>query len=544
MRSKRIVGCMLTLSLIISMTGNVFAAGIDEVKVEKEAKNVILLIPDGMSMGGLTLARWYHGGTELNLDDMASGLVRTYSSDAPIADSAPAGTAMATGFKSHTGFVGVLPNENTMPGMTPLDPDDKRKPVASILEAAQLDGKATGIIATSEIMHATPADFSAHDPSRKNYDSISEQQVYQDMNVVIGSGSKYFTSDVRGDKEDLISVIENKYQYADTPEEFNKITNGNLWAMFAPVAMAYDFDRDPAKEPSLAEMTDKAIKLLSQDEDGFFLMVEGSKIDWAAHANDPIGIISDILAFDEAVGVALDFAKADGNTVVISVTDHGNSGITIGNGSTDSSYDKTPLASFIDPLKRAALTGEGIEKKLNEERSNIADVMKTYYGISDLTAEEIKEIKETEEDSMNYTVGPMIAKRANIGFTTTGHTGEDVALYVYAPEGVDQLTGTVENTDIAVYMEKAMGLDLSKTTDALFVKARTAFESKGATVEYDNKTDSKNPVLIVKKDDVVVKMPINKNIAYVNDVPTTLDGVVIFNGISIYVPQSAIDLIS
>ncbi len=544
MKSKRILSCLLTLTLIFSMTGNAFAVGIEEVSVNKEAKNVILLIPDGMSVDGLTLARWYHGGTELNLDEMASGLVRTYSSDAPIADSAPAGTAMATGFKSHTGFVGVLPDANTMPGMAALNPDDKRKPVASILEAAQLDGKATGIIATSEIMHATPADFSAHDPSRKNYDSISEQQVYQDMNVVIGSGSKYFTSNVRGDKEDLISVIENKYQYADTPEEFNKVTKGNLWAMFAPVDMAYNFDRDPKSEPSLAEMTEKAIDLLSQDEDGFFLMVEGSKIDWAAHANDPIGIISDILAFDEAVGVALDFAKADGNTVVISATDHGNSGITIGNGSTDSSYDKTPLASFIDPLKRAVLTGEGIEDMLNTDRSNIADVMKTYYGISDLTAEEVKEIKDTEEGSMNYTVGPMIAKRANIGFTTTGHTGEDVTLYVYAPAGVDQLTGTVENTDIAAYMEKSMGLDLSKTTDDLFVKARTAFEAKGSVVEFDNKTDSKNPVLIVKKDDVVVKLPINKNIAYVNEEPFTLDGVVIFNGINIYVPQSAVDLIS
>ncbi|HVI41589.1 MAG TPA: alkaline phosphatase, partial [Anaerovoracaceae bacterium] len=136
MKSKRILGGLLTIALTVSMTGNVFAANIDDVKVEKEAKNVILLIPDGMSAGGLALARWYHGGSSLNLDEMASGLIRTYSSDAPIADSAPAGTAMATGFKSHTGFVGVLPDENTMPGMTPLNPNDKRKPVANILEAA------------------------------------------------------------------------------------------------------------------------------------------------------------------------------------------------------------------------------------------------------------------------------------------------------------------------------------------------------------------------------------------------------------------------
>ena len=361
MNPKRILGCFLAAALSLSFPGSAFAAGIDDVKVEKEAKNVILLIPDGMSVGGLTLARWYNGGDALNLDEMASGLVRTYSADAPIADSAPAGTAMATGFKSYTGFVGVLPDENTMPGMPAISAEERRSPVASILEAAKLDGKATGLVATSEIMHATPADFSAHDPSRKNYDTLSEQQVYQDMDVVIGSGSQYFTSEVRGDKEDLLSVIQDNYQYADTPAEFNQVSTGKLWAMFDPVSLAYEFDRDPAKEPSLAEMTDKAIDLLSQDADGFFLMVEGSKIDWAAHANDPIGIISDILAFDEAVGVAL---------------------------------------------------------------------------------------------------------------------------------------------------------------------------------------DSKNPVLIVQKGDTTIKMPVNKNIAYVNDEPVKLNGIVLFNGISAFIPQKAVDLLS
>lgn len=242
MKSKRILIGLLTMVMTLSMTGTAFAIGINDIKVTKGVKNVILLIPDGMSTGALTLTRWYNGGGAMNLDSMASGLVRTYSSDAPIADSAPAGTAMATGYKSHT---------------------------------ARLDGKATGIITTSEIMHATPADFTAHDPSRKNYDSISEQQVYQNADVVIGAGTKYFTSEVRGDKEDLISVIKDNYQYATTPSEFEKVKNGKLWAMFAPAALSYDYDRNPDEEPSLAEMTDKAIDLLSQDKEGFFLMIEG-----------------------------------------------------------------------------------------------------------------------------------------------------------------------------------------------------------------------------------------------------------------------------
>ncbi len=543
MKLKRIASGLLAAAMAISVSGNVFAAGINDVTVEKKAKNVILIIPDGMSTGGLTLARWYNGGKDFNVDSLASGLVRTYSSDAPIADSAPAGTAMATGFKSHTGFVGVLPDENTMPGLEEIKPEDRRKPVANILEAARLDGKATGVVATSEIMHATPADFTAHDPSRKNYDSISEQQVYQGVDVVIGSGSQFFTREKRGDKEDLISVIKGKYQYVTAPSQLKQVKSGKLWAMFAPAALAYDFDRDSSKEPSLAEMTQKAIDILSQDEDGFFLMVEASKVDWAAHANDPVGVISDVLAYDKAVGVALDFAKADGNTLVISATDHGNSGISIGSSATDKNYDKTPLSDFLEPLKKASLTGEGIAAKLNDRRSNVEEVMAKYYGITDLTAEEIEAIKNTEAADMNYTVGPMIGKRAKIGFTTTGHTGEDVPLYVYAPAGVDQLTGTVENTDIAAYMEKAMGLDLEAATERLFVNARDAFETKGATVAFDNKTDAKNPVLVVKKGSKEIKMPVNKNIAYVNGSPVTLEGVVVFNGITTYVPQSAVDLI-
>ena len=225
------------------------------------AKNVIMIIPDGMSIDVLTLARWYNGGELLNIDPLATGLVRTYSSDAAIADSAPAGTAMATGNKSHTGYVGVLPEENTMPGLEPLEKGMEKKPVASVLEGAKLQGKSTGIIATSEIMHATPADFTAHAPDRQNYDSLSEQQVYQNLDVVIGGGSKFFTKKERKDKEDLLGIIKDKYQYVETKQDMDKIKDGKLWAMFGEEALPYDMDKEEG-DPSLAEMTKKAIDLL------------------------------------------------------------------------------------------------------------------------------------------------------------------------------------------------------------------------------------------------------------------------------------------
>jgi len=132
----------------------------------------------------------------------------------------------------------------------------------------------------------------------------------------------------------------------DNAASLKEVRSNKLFGTFgrdkAATAMSYDIDRDPAVEPSLAEMTQKAIEILSANPKGFFLMVEGSKVDWAAHANDPVGLVSDILAFDDAVKVALDFAKQDGKTLVIAVTDHGNSGLSIPDRSLSSGYDKTP----------------------------------------------------------------------------------------------------------------------------------------------------------------------------------------------------------
>ncbi len=535
---KRVPAILIVLLLLFSIS--VFPAG---AATAPAVKNVILLIPDGMSVGGTTLARWYKGGTPLALDEMACGLVRTYSSDAAIADSAPAGTAYATGFKSHTGYLGVLPDVADMPGLQPIPKGDERKPVATILEAAKLAGKATGLVVTCEIPHATPAAFSSHYPNRNNYDDILEQQVYSGIDVVLGGGSQFLEPGARKDKEDLIKAIKDLgYDYVTTPEALYKSTSSKIWGMFAPKDLSYDFDRDPAKQPGLAEMTSKAIEVLSKDKDGFFLMVEGSKIDWAAHANDPVGVISDILAFDNAVKAALDFAKKDKHTVVIAVTDHGNGGITIGDRETSNNYDKLPLSAFIDPLKKAKLTGEGIEKKLNADRSNIKEVMANYYGITDLTEAEIKAIKETKPGKLNYVVGPMISKRAHIGWTTNGHTGEDVVLYVYSPIN-DRPTGVIENTEIARYMEKALGLNLQETTKKLFVPARTAFEARGARVIWDN-SDPHNPVVVVIRGNDKLRLPVNKNLAEINGKLVKMNGLTVYNGVTTFVPEEALDLLN
>lgn len=522
----------LVATMMLAVSGGTAMA----VEKDMSIKNVIILIPDGMANDATALARWYKGSS-LTLDSMASGMVRTHSADAPIADSAPAGTAFATGHKSHTGYVGVLPDEATMPGQQPIAAGDAKKPVASILEASKLAGKSTGIIATSEIMHATPADFTAHYPDRKNYDALSMQQAYNGVDVVLGGGGKFLEAAGRKDGQDLVAQIKDQgYDFVTTPEGLKKSTSSKLWGSFSPEALAYNLDRDASKEPSLAEMTSKAIDVLSKNDKGFFLMVEGSKVDWAAHANDPTGIISDVLSFDDAVKVAVDYAKQNQNTVVVAVTDHGNGGLTIGSSDTTSNYDKTPLASFIDPLKKAKLTGEGLEAKLNADRSNIKEVLSTYFGITDLTDEEVKTIKDAKEGSMNYAVGPIISKRANIGWTTGGHTGGDVVLYTYAPNG-DRPTGVIDNTDVNKYMTRVLGLDLDTVSKQLFVPAKAAFEAKGAKFTADTK------VITVTKGSNKLELPVYKNIATLNGKNTTLNGVVVFNGVDYFVPQQAIDLI-
>lgn len=536
LRNKSAVIVILAL-LIASLLpmGSAFAEG-------SGVKNVILLIPDGMNVSAATLARWYQDGEPLAMDELACGLVRTYNSNTPIADSAPAGSAMATGYKSESPFIATMPTASGMPGTTPVYEEDMKKPVATVLEAAKLKGMATGIVSTSNVQHATPADFTSHYPDRNAYEILAEQQVYQNIDVVLGAGSQYLDAAKRRDKEDLIQVIrEMGYDYVTSNAQMELSNSSKIWGMFASNAMAYEFDRDAAVEPSLAEMTQKAIEVLSKNEKGFFLMVEGSKIDWAAHANDPIGVISDVLAYDAAVKVALDYAKENGDTIVISVSDHGTGGLSMGDASTSKGYDKIPLSEFIAPLKKAVLTGEGLESKLNADRSNIVEVMDAYYGITDLTEEEIQAIKETAAGSMNYTVGPMISKRAHIGWTTTGHTGEEVVLYVYSPDG-DRPTGVIENTDIADYIERKLELNLAEANSKLFVSARDAFEAKGASVQWNN-DDPENLVIVVMKSENVLKLPVYKNVAELNGEIIVMNGLTLFNGEKVFVPQEAVDLI-
>ncbi|MDK8640495.1 alkaline phosphatase [Niallia taxi] len=537
--NKKVMG--ITLASSLALGSFAYTSANEKVEAKKEsqqAKNVIVLVKDGVSSTTTTLARWYKG-EPLAMDEIMSGGVRTYSAESAVTDSAPAGTAMATGNKSNDKFVGVLPEKIASPGVDSSLADDPLKPVANVLEGAKLEGKATGIIATSEIQHATPAAFSSHVTHRTDYDSIAEQQVYQNIDVVLGGGKNSIEAKNRKDGENLVDVIEEKgYDIVETRDELLKSKSNKLWGTFAPAALAYDMDRAQTnpEEPTLAEMTKQGISTLSKDKDGFFLFVEGSKPDWAAHANDPIGMISDTLAFDEAVKEAVAFAKRDKNTLVIAVSDHGNSGISIGNQNTNSSYPATPVSAYIDPLKEAEMTLEGALKQLKKDNSNVLEVA-ALYGITNPTADETKALNSST--NLSKTLVQLLANRANLGFTTGGHTGEDLFMYSYGP---GKPTGLIENTDVAKSTATALGFSLGKVDKEVFVEAESAFKKIGAKVSIDS-SDKTNPVLVVKKGKTTAEIPVNKNIVTIKGKDKELKTVTVQSNGKFYVSQEAVNIV-
>lgn len=550
-RAKKLAITAIAGTFLISSAAAFIKTDMAEVEAKekgqkKDPTNVIMLVMDGTSNNVSTLSRWYKGEA-LALDDILTGGVRTYSAESAITDSAPAATALATGNKSNSGYVGVLPSSVTTPGVQNVKEEDAFKPVANVLEGAKKDGRATGIVSSSEIQHATPAGFSAHVTSRSNFDDIAEQQVYQGMDVVLGGGLQSL-KEKRKDGENLLEVIEERdYELVTTREELLKTNADKIWGSFAPAALAYDFDRKHtrAEEPTLADMTKKAIDTLNKDKDGFFLMVEGSKVDWAAHANDTIGMISDFLAFDAAVKEALEFAKQDKNTLVIALADHANSGITMGNLATTGTYDTTPVSAYIDPLKEATMTVEGALSFLKEDKSNLEEVA-ALYGLKNLTDKERAALKASEK--LSSTMVKLLAERANIGYTTGGHTGDDMFLYAYGP---NKPTGLVDNTDLANLMAETMGFQLNQLTSSLYIDAKPALEKKGFKVTIDE-SDSNNPVLVAQKGNTTYEMAENKNIILSKTTSNnkksevkqhTVPYVTVYNDHSFYISEEALKFI-
>lgn len=296
---------------------------------------VILFIGDGVGTAQWTAALFAADHTLAVQQLPVLGLVDTRASDSKVTDSAAGATAYAAGVRTFNGAIGVGPDS---------------QPVPTVLEIARERGLATGLVATSTITHATPASFAAHVPSRAQEVEIARQMAARPITVLLGGGRQYFDPSRRPDSLDLIAAFKERGVYVESAADLAALkldTVRALVGLFADGHMAGAAPRlaiqryaDPAippdtvivppRRPTLPDMTRAALSVLERDPEGFFLMVEGSQPDWRGHENAPLDLLTaEMLDFDEAIRVALDYRARRPETLILVVADHETGGLAL-----------------------------------------------------------------------------------------------------------------------------------------------------------------------------------------------------------------------
>ena len=299
------------------------------IPVEKKAKNIILLISDGMSLSQVSSYRLLKGGPNerIAVDKFpVSGIVLTHSEDAIVTDSASSATAFSTGKKTNNGALGL---------------DKDKKNLENFTEIIDKYGFVSSLISTSEITHATPAAYASHIDLRWKTDEISVQMMDSDITTILGGGRHFFLPEEMGGKRsdglNLLEQVESSHtvlKHKNELESFNFSNRGKVVGLFADEALRdAEKPENHASEPSSSEMLNFAInrsKVFNQNGcKGFFVMVEGSQVDWAGHSNDLNYLRREMQDFDEAVKTAFDFALDDQNTLVVVTADHETGGLLI-----------------------------------------------------------------------------------------------------------------------------------------------------------------------------------------------------------------------
>ena len=517
------------------------------------AKNVIVLIADGCASEQYTFARWFKGES-LCLDAIQVGAVKTHIADSVVADSAPAASAFATGIRTSDKFISVGPHGNTI-STVPVPPENVRfRPMATVLEGAKCSKKSTGLVSTSRVSHATPAAYASHVPVRDLEEDIMEQMVYQNIDVVFGGGRRFLLPQGEGGKrrdgENLEAVLKNQgYQVIGTRDELKTLKNSKVFGLFSDSHMAAEIDRSESapKQPSISEMTRKAIDILSQDPDGFFLMVEGSQIDWACHANDPAHLVHDLLAFDKAVAVALNFAQKNGKTLVLALSDHNTGGFSIGNYRTSSTYSRMTPEALLEPFRNMKTSAHSLWKMIeaDETEQKIKEVVRSSWGL-DITRTDAEQLlalarRYKAYHTPHYAFGEYLCARyTTVGWSTHGHTGGDVPLFAYGPGSPK---GVVDGPDIADICARAMDFNLADINKRLFVEATEALPESLVRVDGE---ETANPVIVIERHGRRFELPVNKNVVIVDGTRQSLEGVVIYSSRTkkVYVPLEVINAIT
>ena len=407
----RRVTALLWLALGLAFAIQAQAQSRPEVYSGKPAKYVFLFIGDGMASAQRTSAEYFMaaekgmdkpGIVKLTMNSFpVQGITTTYSLNSVITDSGAAGTALACGVKSYNGAIGV---------------DGSKTPVKTVAEMAKERGMKVGIVSTVSLDHATPASFYSHQVTRNNYYEISLSAPASGFDYFAGGGFKDPTgkkSKAEGEKPNLMDRFKAAgYAVPSTREEILGLKKGQDKVLAVnPVldedkAMPYAVDADLSKEVSLAQFTAKGAELLDNPK-GFFMMVEGGKVDWACHANDAVGSIKDVLALDEAVGVAVDFAKKHpAETLIVVTGDHECGGMSLGFAGTKyGNYyqylknQKMSFAAFTDRLKEYKKATPADKARLED----LADLIKDSFGLMIPSGADMEAMKKSPKPDENIT---------------------------------------------------------------------------------------------------------------------------------------------
>ncbi|HQZ28241.1 MAG: alkaline phosphatase [Verrucomicrobiales bacterium] len=409
-----------------------------------QARNVIFMVSDGMNLGAPSLAKLFRqrsGGTEPHWTKsyrerpVVRALVETYSASSCVTDSAAAASAWGIGERITNGMLNILPDG---------------RPLPTLHEKLQKVGKRTGLVTTATITHATPAGFAATSKDRGKEPDIAEQYLDRKVDVLLGGGIKNFSDDLRkkyssagygfvGDRKALQKVGGE----AGTP----------LLGLFSDGHMPFELDRlnDPKLDlsvPRLAEMTGAALRQLDGSPEGFFLLVEGARIDHAGHANDAAASIHDQLAFDDAIGVALDYIDKHPDTLLVITTDHGCGGIQMNGvkGNPDEQFGPGSYAgsnSYFDRLQGFRHSFEWMKADGVAALSGpkLAAAFEKYTGLK-LTEDQTKLAQ-----GLKDRVGAVVFEHTGVGWTSQNHTGELVEFCAFGP-GSKRFPAFMQNREV------------------------------------------------------------------------------------------------
>ena len=452
-------------SVVLALAGCA-STGDSPAQAVQQPKNIIIMFADGA-----TSTQWDFGRyssrvlrnqpfvtTDVVFKEGSLGLLSTHPSDAYVVDSAAAGSAMSTGHKVNNAAVAVTPDGKEVP---------------TVMEVAKGRGKRIGLVTTATVYDATPAAFSLHALSRRDSQGLVDQYLALEPDVLMGGGADYFLpaatpSGKRKDGKDIIAAFRAKgYQIARNTAELKAATGAKLLGLFADDDMDFELDRDPAREPTTAEMAAAALRVLSRDSpNGFVLLVENENTDTAGHANDAASLMHALWAFDDAVKVALEFQRRTPDTLVIITGDHETGGFS-------PTYALKDLASssrtnrfytgdeHLRMLGRITMSLNAVDEKLGKNPSGealdklLAEHFPGFRLDPDLRERILK--RQTLERNFSYVtqnlLGRMVARQTGYYWGTSGHTPEPAVVGATGP-GAELFRGYQDNTDFGKHLHR------------------------------------------------------------------------------------------